>query len=196
MSETALQGRALARLLCFASPAFPTGGFAYSHGIEWAVESADVHDQATLLDWLSFLLAEGSGRTDAILLRHAHRASLHGTGTSALAELATAICGSEERRLESLGQGSAFAASSRAWDGLTGPLTDEPYQIAFGAAAARHGIDEDAACIGYLSAWCGNLVSAGVRLVPLGQSSGLAVLAALEPDPPVRRIGDSKCRSR
>ena len=181
MSETAVPGQALARLLCFASPAFPTGGFAYSHGLEWAVEAGDVRDQASLLGWLSALLAHGSGRTDAILLRHAHRASLAAGDPSGLAELALAACGSRERQVESLGQGTAFAASALAWAGLPQAPREDAYPVAFGAAAAQHGITEDAACTGYLCAWCGNLVSAGVRLVPLGQSAGLAVLAVLEP---------------
>ena len=79
--------------------------------------------------------------------------------------------------METMGQGGAFASAVRAWGG---EATDAPYPVAFGAFAKRQRVDEDAACIGYLTAWLGNLVSAGIRLVPLGQSDGLRVLAGLQ----------------
>ena len=169
---------ALARLLCFASPAFPTGGFAYSHGLEWAVEARDVTNAASLSAWVASLLSDGSGRSDAILLRHAYRRADNAPDLAALTELAAALSPSRERQLESLAQGAAFAASARAWGGCA---TDAAYSVAFGSFAARQQIDEDAACIAYLSAWTGNLVSAGIRLIPLGQSDGLSLLAGLQP---------------
>jgi urease accessory protein len=170
--------QALARLLCFASPAFPTGGFAYSHGLEWAVEVRDVHDADTLRCWVGVVLTAGSGRSDAILLRQAYRAAADPVALGEIAELAAACAPSLERQAEVLGQGSAFALAARAWGA---EATDAAYPVAFAAVAARQGIGEEAACIGYLSAVVGNLVSAGVRLIPLGQSDGLRVLAALEP---------------
>ena len=60
-------------LLTWLSPAFPTGAYAYSHGLEWAVEDGDIVDGDTLREWLADVLLHGSGRNDAILLRHAHR---------------------------------------------------------------------------------------------------------------------------
>ena len=66
--------RTLVRLLTWLSPAFPTGAYAYSHALEWAVEARDVRDEHGLLRWLDDVLRFGAGRTDAILLRHAHRA--------------------------------------------------------------------------------------------------------------------------
>ena len=62
------------RLLSWLSPAFPTGGFAYSHGIEWAVETGDITDLKTLVDWLTVVLRDGSGLADATFCAHAHRA--------------------------------------------------------------------------------------------------------------------------
>ncbi|MBC7800643.1 MAG: urease accessory protein UreF, partial [Gemmatimonadaceae bacterium] len=75
---------ALIKLLTWLSPAFPTGGYAYSHGLEWAVEAGDIESEHDLLPWLDDLLRHGSGRADAILLRHAHAA----TDRAALAEVA------------------------------------------------------------------------------------------------------------
>ena len=169
----------LFRLLSFLSPGFPTGGFAYSHGIEFAVESGDITDEHTLAAWLTDLLDLGSGHNDAILLRHAHRAHDH----AAIAALASACAGSSERRAESLAQGAAFIAAAAAWSTpLARDLPREcPYAVAVGAIAARCDISEGAACIGFLQAWSANLVNAGLRLIPLGQSAGLRILATLEP---------------
>jgi urease accessory protein len=174
------ENTALLRLLAWLSPAFPTGGFAYSHGLEWAVEAGDVRDEPSLLAWLTDVLAHGSGRSDAILLRHAHwtdRAAL-----PALAALGAAVATSRERRAETLGQGDAFARAALVWGSprlaaLSSPL---PYPVAVGALAADHGIGEEPAVAAYLQAMMTNLISAGMRLVPLGQNAGLRVLAALE----------------
>jgi urease accessory protein len=167
----------LLRLLTWLSPAFPTGGYAYSHGLEWAVECGDVTAGDTLHTWLVDILMHGSGRNDAILLRHAHKAN---ADHALLTELAVALAPSRERRTETLDQGTAFIAAAAAWDP---PALPErvAYPIAVGALASRHGIDQDATTIAYLQAFSANLISAAVRLVPLGQSTGLRVLAGLAP---------------
>ena len=107
-----LPSHALLRLLTWLSPAFPTGGYAYSHGLEWAVECGDITDGDTLRIWLADVLIHGSGRNDAILLRHAHRER---GDHAALNDLATAIAPSRERRIETLDQGTAFIAAAAAW---------------------------------------------------------------------------------
>jgi urease accessory protein len=171
------------RLLAWLSPGFPTGAFAYSHGLEWAVESGDIRDEATLCDWLADVLVHGAGRSDAILLRHARRAT-ELAGLAELCELASAIAPCSERRMETLAQGQAFARAAMAWGGvrLSALLgSDVPYPIAVGALAADHDIDEDATVAAYLQAMAANLISTAVRLVPLGQTAGLRVLVALEP---------------
>ena len=167
----------LLRLLAWLSPGFPTGGYAYSHGLEWAVECGDVTDGDTLRTWLTDILTHGSGRNDAILLRHACRP---GVDHTALNELAIAIAPSRERRAETLDQGTAFVAAAAPWQPPDLPPR-VAYPIAVGALAARHGLDEDTTTAAYLQAFTANLISAAVRLVPLGQSAGLRVLAALEP---------------
>lgn len=167
---------ALLRLQAWLSPAFPTGAYAYSHGLEWAVEAGDVTDGETLRVWLVDVLAHGSGRNDAILLRHAFRADDH----AELNELAIAIAPSRERRNETLDQGTAFIAAAAAWHPPHMPQR-VAYPVAVGALAAQHAIGEDITAAAYLQAFAANLISAAVRLVPLGQSTGLRVLAALEP---------------
>ena len=111
-SQHCFAPRALLHLLAWLSPAFPTGAYAYSHGLEWAVECGDITDGDTLRIWLADVLIHGSGRNDAILLRHAHREH---SNHAALNELAAAIAPSRERRTETLDQGTAFIAAAAAW---------------------------------------------------------------------------------
>lgn len=174
---------ALLRLLIWLSPAFPTGAFAHSHGLEWAVDSGDIHDRATAQAWLDALLRHGDLRSDAILLRHAHRAAARGDAP-ALADIATlaeATALGRERREETLSQGTAFAAAARAWGDLALPSGRIALPIALATAAAAHGIGEHATCAGFLHAALASLTSAAVRLIPLGQTDGLRILAGLEP---------------
>jgi urease accessory protein len=181
---------ALYRLMAWLSPAYPVGAFSYSSGIEWAVEAGDIRDAETLRGWLAVMLAEGGGVCDAVLFAHAHRAISAGDDEAlrVVAELAAAFAPSKERHLETTAQGNAFLAATRAaWpcaalDRLT-QIWDGPvaYPVAVAVASAGHGIALEPALAAYLQAVAANWVSAGVRLVPLGQTDGLRVLAALEP---------------
>jgi urease accessory protein len=167
---------ALLRLLTWLSPAFPTGGFAYSHGLEWAVESGDVTNESALIDYIKDLLTHGAPRTDTILLRHAHRGKN-------LADLAMALCPSLERRLETAAQGAAFALAAAAWPAPELQNRGEsplPYPIAIGILAAAQNVPEDDTALAFLHATTANLISAAIRLIPLGQAAGLRAQAALE----------------
>jgi urease accessory protein len=170
--------RPLLHLLAWLSPAFPTGAFAYSHGLEWAVEAGDIVDADTLQEWLTDVVARGSVRSDTILLRHAHRAASDSSALRGIAALGLATAPSRERRDEALNQGRAFVLAVAPWTDLP---DDMPYAVAIGAAAAARAIPEDDAAVAYVQAFAANLISAAVRLVPLGQTAGLQVLAALEP---------------
>jgi urease accessory protein len=186
-ADTQVRGApALLRLLAWLSPAFPTGGYAWSHGVEWAVDAGDIRDGDTLRAWVTNVLRHGAGRNDAILLRHAHRAASDIDALADLVELALAAQPSRERRAESVGQGNAFLAAATAWQPtllreLAARVGDLPYPVAVGALAGAQGIRENDATLGFVQAFAANLISAAVRLVPLGQSAGLFVLAALEP---------------
>jgi urease accessory protein len=178
MSEGAASTRVL-RLLAWMSPAFPTGGFAYSHGLEWVIEQGEVKDHDGLRIWLEDILALGPGRTDAILLRQAYRGARDPATLWDIAELAAATATRRERLAEMLTQGAAFV---RAMDPWGGPALPEQvaYAVAVGAHAGWHGIGENLTAAAFLQAFAANLISAAVRLVPLGQSTGLSVLAAIE----------------
>ena len=171
----------LTRLLTWVSPAFPTGGFAYSHGLEWAVEAGDITDGETLRHWLAGVIAHGAGRNDTILLRHAHRAADDPATLRDLAALALATATSRERRDEALAQGRAFLKAAAVWGVPDDLPEDTPHAVAVGAMAGAHGIAEDDTAAAWLQGFVTTLISAAVRLVPLGQTTGLRVLAALEP---------------
>jgi len=175
--------------MAWLSPAFPVGAFSYSSGIEWAVETGDIGDAATLKDWLHVMLTDGGGYCDAILFSHTHRAIVAQDDKALrdIAELAAAFAPSKERHLETTAQGNAFIEAARAaWacDALdklksvwAGPVA---YPVAVAVTAAGHGVTLEQALPAYLHALTANWVSAGVRLVPLGQTQGLHVLASLE----------------
>jgi urease accessory protein len=169
----------LMRLLTWLSPAFPTGAFAYSHGLEWAIETNDIRDGETLRDWLNCAIVHGTGRNDTILLRHAHRAANDPVALRDIAALACATASCRERYDESTAQGRAFMRAAMGWSVPDLP-EDTPYAVAVGAMAGAHGIAEDDVAAAYLQTFTANLISAAVRLVPLGQTTGLHTLAALE----------------
>jgi urease accessory protein len=184
--ERAVDPASLWRLMLWCSPAFPVGAFSHSHGLEWAIEAGEIMDASTLANWVDDLLAHGAGWSDAVLLAHAHRAAVVGDA-DALADVAArgaAFSASAERQTEQLAQGAAFArAIDAAWPVIAAmlPRTDRlPYAVAVGAAAGAGGIALGQALVGYLQAFAGMLVSAAVRIVPLGQSDGLRVLAGAE----------------
>ncbi len=175
---------ALWRLLLWSSPAFPVGSFAHSHGLEWVVGQGEITDAASLACWLEDLMRHGAGWTDAVFLAHAHRAVGDPAALAVLAERASAFAPSMERQVEQLAQGAAFGrAVAAAWPTIASalPACDRlPYPVAFGAACGAASVPLGEAITGYLQAFAGMLVSAAVRLVPLGQSDGLRVLAGIE----------------
>jgi urease accessory protein len=177
-------------LMVWLSPAFPVGGFAYSHGLEWAFESGDLHDAATLADWLDALVVRGSLRNDLILFACAFRAasSQDEVALAEIAELALALANSAERRLETVTQGNAFLAAARAaWPcAAFGALAaawpgDVAYPVAVAVAAAGHWLPLSPSLEAYGLAFVANLVSASVRLGIVGQTDGQRITAGLVP---------------
>src|SRR5262245_13348565 len=181
---------AIYRLMAWLSPAYPVGAFSYSSGIEWAVEAGDIGDAETLRRWLAAVIGDGGGFCDAVFFAHAHRAASaqDDAALRAVAELAAAFAPSKERHLETTAQGRAFVDTTRAawptpaverllevWDG---PIA---YPVAVGVTCAGHGIAVEPALAAVVHAVGANQISAGVRLIPLGQTDGQRVLAQLEP---------------
>jgi urease accessory protein len=190
--EPVLAAAALRKLLAWLSPSFPVGGFSYSHGLEWAIEDGTVKTPADLEAWLADILRHGAGWADAVLFAHAHRAASAGDGANLVAvnELAVALQPSKERHLEATAQGRAFLSTVAAtWpnERLATAASIFPageavaYPVAVALACGAHDIPLVAALNAYLGAFLANLVSAAVRAVPLGQTDGQKVIAALSP---------------
>lgn len=177
----------LYRLMAWLSPSFPVGAFSYSSGLEWAVEAGDISDAATLQRWLHTVIPNGNGFCDGVFFVQSYRAVAGKDEPllNSIAELAAAFAPSRERQLETTAQGQAFLQTIRAawscdalerfagnWDG---PVA---YPVAVAVAVAGHGVPLEPALHAYLHAIVANLVSAGVRLIPLGQTDGQRLLAA------------------
>ena len=170
------------RLMAFLSPAFPVGGFSYSHGLERATHDGLLSDADALREWLRDLVAFGSGWNDAVLFAEAHRRACTGADLSDLAELAEALAGSEERHRECTLQGAAFVAAARAWPHpvMERVPAEAPYCVAAGAILGAHGVGIETALAAWLQAFSMNLLQAGIRLGVTGQQGAMATLAALE----------------
>jgi urease accessory protein len=187
------EGLALLRLLAWMSPSFPTGAFSYSHGLEMAVEDGSVRDATTLRAYVTSVLDHGAGHVDAAFLALALRAWAAEDVVALLnvAERAAAMRGSAELALESSAQGQAFLTTARAaWPhraidtgarALAAAALPVAHPIAVAIVGAAWKIAPTALVPAFLHALAANLVSAGVRLVPLGQTDGQRCLAALEP---------------
>jgi urease accessory protein len=197
---------ALYRLLTWSSPGYPTGAFSYSHGLEWAVETGDVKNLQGLLDYVTSVLERGGGWIDAVLFAHAWRATPDSSAAATahagceayveseldtLAQLASAFRGSSETALESRQQGNAFLDVTRkAWphptlesfaarQAATG--TPTAHCIAVAITCAAHEVALTPALHAYIHTVAANLVSAGARLIPLGQTQAQIAIARLSP---------------
>jgi len=189
VTNTAIEPLALLRLFHLVSPALPVGAYAYSQGLEYAVQVGWVVDEGDTFDWLQGLARHAMGTLDLPILLRLH-AAWQGGDTPALerwngeliAARETAELRAEERHL-----GSALArvlmeldiAEARTW------LDQSPaFATMFSLAAVRWQIAPQATLSGYLWAWIENQVLAAIKLVPLGQSAGQRLLHRLTDDLP------------
>jgi len=185
------EAASLYRLMTWLSPSFPVGAFSYSSGLEWVVEAGDITDAASLRQWLASMLMNGAGICDGIFLAHAYRAASSGDDAllADIVELASAFAPSRERHLETTAQGRAFIEIARAaWHNalldrlITSCKAAIVYPVAVGLVSAAHAIPLAPTLHAFLHAVTSNWISAGARLVPLGQTDSQRVLAQLEPD--------------
>ncbi len=156
------------------SPAFPIGAFSYSHGLETAIQDGLVTDEVSLKSWISTLLSYGSGRNDGIFIKETYKGQ---EGTNALC---LALCASKERWQETAELGQAFVRVVN-----TSYQTDLPdglaYPVAVGLAARTMELDLTLTLQSYLQAFAANLISVGVRAIPIGQQAGQHCLVRLYP---------------
>ena len=195
-------------LMALLSPSFPTGGFSYSHGLEYAIAAKLITDSDSLRQWLLTLLEGGSLWNEAVLFAHSYEGSANSKPTKLtrhltpadpqtpetseleanyaralaavpIADLALALAGSKERQQESLAQGRAFAQAASAV--LDESLEPAPLPIAVAAAGSKLGIALESFLPLYLHSQVANFVSVAVRLIPIGQIDGQKTLSKLFP---------------
>ena len=181
---------AIYRLMSWLSPAYPVGAFSYSHGLEYAVEAGLVRDRDSLIAWIGHIVQAGGGWLDAVLFARAYDAALAGDWPkiAEIAERGAAMRGTAELALEASQQARAFVTiTCAAWPDTPlsaaakrPELADMPYSVAL-ALACSGNVSRETSLLAFLQAFSANLVSAGVRLVPLGQTDGQKAQAALAP---------------
>lgn len=158
------------------SPAYPVGAFAYSHGLEAAADQGWLRDGSDLEAWLQEVLEHGAGRSDALFLAAAWHANA-AADLAAIDATACAFAASQERLLETRQQGRSFGLVTEAiWGSQLAGLT---YPVALGAAAAAEGLPLELTQVMYLQGFLSNLVAAGQRLLPVGQTEGQQILQRL-----------------
>jgi urease accessory protein len=177
-------GHSILPLFAWLSPSYPVGCYAYSHTLEWAVEAGNVADEGALVAWLRDQMTLGFGRNDAILLSHAYRAveAGHEAALVTVNELALAFSPSAELYLETSQQGRSFLdATLAAWPapGLFDLDGEVAFPIAIGMAAAAHRVPLSLTLNAYLFGLVQTLVSAAIRLAPIGQTAGIRVCSNL-----------------
>ncbi|MER9329351.1 urease accessory protein UreF [Mesorhizobium sp. M0488] len=174
---------ALLRLMAWLSPAFPVGGFSYSHGLERAVHDRLVDDAGSLAGWLETLVEMGSGWNDSVLFAESWHRARHAGDLNEVAALAEGLAGSRERHAETMLQGAAFLKAAAAWPNpvLERLPAECAYCVAVGALAGGNGIALQDALSAFLQTFFSNLVQAAIRLGIVGQSGATALLAGFEP---------------
>jgi urease accessory protein len=182
----------LLRLQSWLSPAFPMGAYSYSHGLEWAVEAGYITDRRSLVDWLDADLCYGSGRNEAIFFSETWHCAMEDDRAKLfeIAELAAAFRGTSEFALESSQQAAACLTTLlKVWpdsllDWLSETLRQHRIQpalaVVLGVRSATQAIPASLALPAYVQSCIANLTTAGVRLVPLGQTDGQLAIAELE----------------
>ena len=185
MTALPIGGTALPQLLRLASPMLPVGAYAYSQGMEWAVDQGTIADEDSVLIWIADLLRFNVGTLEAPVWRRLYRAWQECDVESARHWNArfTAIRETAEFRAETLQMGGALKAVLDATREIDTSLLDQiespAFPTAFSFAANGLGVPLREGLTGYLWAWAENQVSATMKLVPLGQSSGQRILVKL-----------------
>lgn len=168
----AIEDTQLLLLLNWMSPAFPIGAYAYSHGLEWAIESGDIKSARDVEDWIKDIITQGSGWNDAVLFMQEFQ-------NQNVNELALALCSSRERHLETTQLGAAFVIAASIFSPFETVEGDIAYPVAAARACKAMQLDMNHALLAFLQGFSNALISVAVRLVPIGQTAGLHIMKNL-----------------
>lgn len=182
-----LQNLTILHLLQLASPTLPVGAYSYSDGLETLVENGVINNSKNLKHWLEQELSYGAIRLETAVMIRAYRS----VGTSNFEALGywnawvTAAKETAELQSQSWQMGNSLMrlfldlqhpAETSLQELATAAGSPCNYAIAFGIVAANWQIDETSVILGYLHSWASNLIGAGVKLIPLGQTAGQQLL--------------------
>ncbi len=181
---------ALLSLLQLASPALPVGAYSYSEGLEALVETGRLDSLASLKHWIAQELYYGAVRLEAAVMVRGYRAAIAANSAELIAwnHWLSAARETEELRSQSWQMGRSLLrlfldlqAAAKPPCALALYQENCHFAIAFAVVAAEWQIDGRSAVLGYLYSWSANLVNAGVKLIPLGQTAGQQLLIHLQP---------------
>lgn len=174
----------LLHTLRLACPSLPVGAYAYSQGLEYAVEAGWVHDRRSASDWIAGLLTSTLKSFDLPLSSRLYRAWSDGDESRLLRLERRVLAGreSQELRAEELNLGAALLRLlvdlGVTSDAVLASASERGYLSAFALAATRYGLSEASMLASYCFAWLEHQTSAVTRLIPLGQTDGQLVLSA------------------
>jgi urease accessory protein len=179
-----LDKKELLCLLQLASPTLPVGAYSYSEGLETLVEKGIIHNGTTLNDWLRRSLGQGSIRLETATLIRVYRCFCQKdfTKLNYWDNWLSATRETAELRQQSGQMGRSLLNLLRELAPALDNLPEQAnYVTAWAIGAAHWQIAEELAVLGYLHSWVSNLINAGVRLIPLGQTLGQSLLIDLQP---------------
>lgn len=178
----------LLSILQLASPTLPVGAYSYSEGLEMLVENGTITNQIHLKHWLEAELLYGAIRLEAAVMVRSQQAAKMGDVESLCRWnlWLSAARETEELRASSWQMGRSLIQLLGKLEPQIMPIVNavgnpSNYAIAFGIAVAHWQISIKAALLGYLHSWASNLITAGVKLIPLGQTAGQQLLLNLQP---------------
>ena len=180
-TTTTLTDADLLGLVWLASPALPVGGFSYSEGLEPAVESGRVTDEATASEWLAHQLQLMLARSDLAVLAQAVDA-WRANNVDRIRELDAWVLHTRETselRQQTEQMGRSLGEWMRSLDPDSPPNGNWTYPIAFALAASRGTASTRAILLAFAFGWAENMMQAAIKSIPLGQSAGQRILARL-----------------
>lgn len=185
MATERLTHPSLLRLLQLSSPTLPVGAYAYSQGLEWAVESGWVSDERSAADWIGGILGAGPAQLDVPVLARLYRA----WASDDLAQVhywsrhldAARESGELQAEARQLGESLAVLLSQLGIDAAQSwkEIEYAGFPTLFALAAVHYRVPLPETALGFLWAWCENQVAAAIKLVPLGQAAGQRMLSVL-----------------
>ena len=174
---------ALLGLLHISSPALPVGAFAYSQGLETAIDRGWCHNGESTADWVHALLEQGMASLDVPVFCRLYRGWKQHDCSAVEYWNSTLLAFRETRELydEDCQVGKAFAVWHRSLydDERTDWLKQPTVAAMYALAAVRQGLDKEVAATGFLWSWCENQVASASKAVPLGQTDAQKILRRL-----------------